>query len=105
MNPYALSGIAMVAIGLHGLLSLPDLTRKLLASNVLALGVFLLLMTGAAVPAGSAPDPVPQALVLTGIVVSIATTAVGLSLARALSAQTGSGCLPEEVVRPPGPSA
>ncbi|MNC39829.1 putative monovalent cation/H+ antiporter subunit C [compost metagenome] len=40
-------------------------------------------------------DPVPQAMVLTGIVVAVAATALALALARRLHALTGRMELPE----------
>jgi multicomponent Na+:H+ antiporter subunit C len=42
------------------------------------------------------PDPVPQAMVLTGIVVAIAATALALALARRLLDLSGEMRLPEE---------
>ncbi|MDZ7762564.1 MAG: NADH-quinone oxidoreductase subunit K [Desulfovermiculus sp.] len=60
----------------------PDMIRKIMAVNVMAGGVFLFLMSLAYAPAGGIPDPVPQAMVLTGIVVSISATAFALFLAK-----------------------
>ncbi len=40
------------------------------------------------------PDPVPQAMVLTGIVVAVAATALTLALLRRLQALTGEVTLP-----------
>ena len=42
------------------------------------------------------PDPVPQAMVLTGIVVAVAATALALALTRKLHALTGRLDLPED---------
>ena len=44
----------------------------------------------------AAPDPVPQAMVLTGIVVAVAATALALALTRKLHALTGRLELPED---------
>lgn len=77
---YALAGAALSGIGLFGLLWLTHLLRKLLAFNIMGSGVFLVLV-GLAQREGG-PDPVPQALVLTGIVVAIAATALSVVLIR-----------------------
>lgn len=77
---YQYSGLALLVIGLHGLLRSSHLLRKILGANLMASGVFLVLVAGAYRSDGP-PDPVPHALVLTGIVVAISTTAVALVLA------------------------
>jgi multicomponent Na+:H+ antiporter subunit C len=41
-------------------------------------------------------DPVPQALVLTGVVVAVSATALALALARRLFALTGHTALPDD---------
>ena len=76
---YGLTGLALFVIGLAGLLLCPQLLRKILAVNVMASGVFLFLVT-IAHGSGTLIDPVPQAMVLTGIVVSVSSTAVALAL-------------------------
>lgn len=84
---YALAGAALCGIGLFGLLSLAHLLRKLLAFNIMGSGVFLVLVGLAQHRSG--PDPVPQALVLTGIVVAIAATALAVVLIRRYYHQSG----------------
>ena len=91
---YALAGATLFAIGLAGLLALPHLLRKILAFNILGSGAFLILV-GLGQRDGSV-DPVPQAMVLTGIVVAIAATALALALARQLLERTGRMQLPED---------
>jgi multicomponent Na+:H+ antiporter subunit C len=91
---YALAGAALFAIGLTGLLAAPHLLRKILAFNILGSGAFLILV-GLGQRDGSV-DPVPQAMVLTGIVVAIAATALALALARQLLERTGRMRLPED---------
>jgi multicomponent Na+:H+ antiporter subunit C len=81
---YAISGACSLGVGLWGLFVHEDWVRKILGANVASSGIFLVLVAMAArVPSG-APDPVPHALVLTGIVVSVSATALGLALARRL---------------------
>ena len=91
---YALAGAALFAIGLAGLLLQPHLLRKILAFNILGSGAFLILV-GLGQRDGTT-DPVPQAMVLTGIVVAIAATALALALARQLLDLTGQMRLPED---------
>lgn len=84
---YALGGVVLFGIGLLGMLTLAHLLRKLLAFNILGSGTFLVLV-GLAQHHGVA-DPVPQALVLTGIVVAIAATALAVVLIRRYFHLTG----------------
>lgn len=84
---YALAGVALVGIGVTGFLLLKHLLRRLLAFNLIGSGVFLVLVGLAQHRDG--PDPVPQALVLTGIVVAIAATALAIVLIRRYYHLTG----------------
>lgn len=84
---HALAGVGLAAIGLYGFVTLRHLLRRLLAINILGSGVFLI-MVGLPQRDGSV-DPLPQALVLTGIVVAVAATALALVLIRRLYADTG----------------
>lgn len=77
---YAFAGVLLCSLGLFGFIRLAHLLRKLLAFNLMGSGVFLV-MVGLAQRDGE-PDPVPQALVLTGIVVAIAATALVVVLIR-----------------------
>lgn len=81
---YAGAGAAVFALALHGLFTHDDPIKKIIAANFLGSGVFLILVALARrSPAGV--DPVPHALVLTGIVVSVSATACALALARRLA--------------------
>ncbi|QKT03828.1 NADH-quinone oxidoreductase subunit K [Ectothiorhodospiraceae bacterium 2226] len=75
---YAFLAAALFGLGLHGLVANRHLLRKILALNVMTSAVFLMLV----VVAHAAPvvDPVPHAMVLTGIVVTVSTTAAALAL-------------------------
>jgi multicomponent Na+:H+ antiporter subunit C len=77
---YALVGVGLFVIGLHGLVMQPHPLRKILALNIAGSGVFLVLVALAQRGSGPVPDPVPHAMVLTGIVVSVCATAVALVL-------------------------
>lgn len=84
---YAVMSVALVALGFYGLVVRPHMIRKLLAVNVLGSGAFALFLAMAA--RGARTDPVVQAMVLTGIVVAISATALGLVLIRRIYATTG----------------
>jgi multicomponent Na+:H+ antiporter subunit C len=90
---YALAGIALFGIGLHGLIARAHLVVKVLALNVMGAGVFMLLIAVAA--RNETPDPVPHAMVLTGIVVAVSATALALVLALRVRAATGKAELPD----------
>lgn len=90
---YALAGVGVFVLGLVGVLRLPELLRKILAFNLMGSGAFLVLV-GLAQRDGMV-DPVPQAMVLTGIVVAVAATALALALLRRLHALTGQDRLPD----------
>jgi multicomponent Na+:H+ antiporter subunit C len=88
---YALLGAALIGVGLYGVLLRRHLFRRIIALNVIGSGIFLLFVTGA-----TPPDPVPQAFVLTGIVVTVAATALALALALRVAVQSGRTSLPED---------
>ena len=101
MSPATLFGLcaaALVGLGLFGLLVHPHPLRKILSFNLLGGGVFLLFgvvaRRGAA--AGMGGDPVPQAMVITGIVVAFSATALAVALLVRLIQETGDGTLRPE---------
>ena len=81
---YALTGCVIMALGLRGALLHASLLQRIVAINVMGAGVFMLLIAVAYRGPGLPPDPVPHALVLTGIVVAVSATALALALARRL---------------------
>jgi multicomponent Na+:H+ antiporter subunit C len=79
---YSLTGLTLFVMGLFTLISHSHPLRKILAVNVMSTGVFLILVASAYKPLGQGEiDPVPHAMVLTGIVVSVSVTALALILA------------------------
>lgn len=78
---YAAMGILLFAMGLLGLILGQHPVRKIIALNVMGTGIFLFLVAAAARYGLADPDPVPHAMVLTGIVVAVSATALGLALA------------------------
>ena len=91
---YASTGIGLFSLGLYSLIVLTHLLRKLLAINVMSCGVFLVLAGLAAHTPNAIVDPIPHAMVITGIVVAIAATALGLSILLRIHALTGRVHLP-----------
>jgi len=89
-----ISAGALMLVGIFGIITRKNIIKILLAINVLQTGVNLLLVAIGWVQGGNAPilgkslnstaiftDPLPQALVLTSIVIGFGTTAVGLAIA------------------------
>lgn len=89
---FACAGAVLFAMGIAGVVLLDHLLRRILAFNLMGSGAFLVLVGLA--QRGGVPDPAPQAMVLTGIVVAVAATALALALVRRLFAQTGDYSLP-----------
>lgn len=84
---FALAGAALFALGAAGIVLAAPLLRRILAFNIMGSGAFLVLV-GLAQRDGGV-DPVPQAMVLTGIVVAVAATALALALTRRYQALGG----------------
>lgn len=78
----------LFGVGIWGLLAFKNLIKKVIALSILNSAVVALFIVGAAVSGDTAPimdrskaafvDPIPQALMLTAIVVGFSLTAVGL---------------------------
>lgn len=90
---YALSGVVLFGLGLFGALVHHHPLRKILAVNIMGIGVFMLLVASAWRSDGP-PDPVPHALVITGIVVAISATGLALALLRRLASKRRAGSSP-----------
>lgn len=96
---FGLCAAALIGLGLFGLIIHPQPLRKILAFNVIGSGVFLLFGAIAyrGAGAGMAADPVPQALLITGIVVAFSATALAVAVLLRLHEETGSASLTAEV--------
>jgi multicomponent Na+:H+ antiporter subunit C len=81
---YGGSGIILVLLGLWSFLVHAALLRKLIAINLMGAGVFHILVAIAYRGIDTPPDPVPHALVLTGIVVAVSATALALAFGKRL---------------------
>ncbi|MCA6213927.1 MAG: multicomponent Na+:H+ antiporter subunit [Thermococcaceae archaeon] len=92
MNPYYFASIALILIGFYAVLVKRNVIKMLVGLSIMETGVNLLLISVGYVSGKSAPilsegitpdkavDPIPQALVLTAIVIGVATTALALSV-------------------------
>lgn len=101
MNTVTIFGICascLIGLGLYGLIVQPHPLRKILAFNILGSGIFLLFgvvaRRGAALGLGG--DPVPQALIITGIVVGFSATALAVALILRIFEETGGTSLREK---------
>jgi multicomponent Na+:H+ antiporter subunit C len=82
---------ALMMIGLYAVMSHGNLVKKLIGLNVFQVAVFMFFISLGRVDEGSPPiitegievysHPLPHVLILTAIVVGVATTSVGVALA------------------------
>lgn len=91
---FALSGISLVMVGIFGILTKKNIIKILLGLNLMETGINLFVVAMGFFKGGKAPiitgsftasslnfvDPLPQALVLTSIVIGLGTTALALTL-------------------------
>ena len=82
--------IILMMIGFYAVIARGNLIKKIVGLNVFQASVFLLFISMGKVTGGTAPilgdgfevysNPLPHVLILTAIVVGVATTALGLAL-------------------------
>jgi|GEM_PF-7052331 multicomponent Na+:H+ antiporter subunit C len=77
---YALTGAALFCLGIVGIVLRQNPVQKLICFNLFTSGIFMIFI---ATSYTQKPDSVATALVLTGLVVSLGATALGLMLIRA----------------------
>ncbi|MBU1144771.1 MAG: cation:proton antiporter subunit C [Firmicutes bacterium] len=90
------AAILLIVLGLYGLLTNRNVIKIIISLNVLEIGLNIFIISIGFVYDGVAPiitsthgssaliyvDPLPQALVLTAIVIGVGTTALGLAIAK-----------------------
>ena len=87
---YAAS-VVLFCVGLYAVITKENLIKKFMGLNIMETAVFAFIVALGVVDGGEAPslgpgvegpfiNPLPQALILTGIVVAVSTTALALSL-------------------------
>jgi len=92
---FALTGALLIAIGLYGFIARRHLLRQVVAFNLIGSGIFLLFGALARRAGDASSDPVPQAMIITGIVVALSATALAVTLIIRLHQRTGTGELPD----------
>jgi len=104
---FGLCAAVLIGLGVYGLIVNPQPLRKILAFNVVGSGVFLLLgaIARRGAGAGFGGDPVPQALLITGIVVAFSATALAVALLLRLHDATGSVTLSADAPPESAPDA
>ncbi len=90
-NYYYFAAIILFIIGFHTMLTHANLIKKIIGMNIMETAAFLIFVSIGYIEGGRAPildegfdqiymNPLPQALILTGIVVAVSVTAYALSL-------------------------
>ena len=82
--------MVLMMVGLYTVMSHANLVKKMIGLNVFQVAVFMLFISLGKIAGGTAPildpafttysHPLPHVLILTAIVVGVATTALGLAL-------------------------
>jgi multicomponent Na+:H+ antiporter subunit C len=94
------ASVLLFCIGLYIIIAKNNLIKKLLGLNIMETAVFSFIVALGVIDSGGPPimapgatppfaSPLPQALVLTGIVVAVSTTALALSLIIRIHRQCG----------------
>jgi multicomponent Na+:H+ antiporter subunit C len=94
------ASVVLFCIGLYIIIAKNNLIKKLLGLNIMETAVFSFIVALGVIDGGEPPimgpdatppfaSPIPQALVLTGIVVAVSTTALALSLIIRIHRQYG----------------
>ena len=86
---YSLTSAVLFVIGIGGVFASKHFIKKIIATIIMGGGVFLAFVSFAQRDALTFADPVPHALVITGIVVAVASAAFALALARRIYQLTG----------------
>ncbi len=83
--------IALIMLGMYVAMANPNLVKKIIGLNIFQTAVFILYISVGELEGGTAPilsdaftvyaNPLPHVLILTAIVVGVATTALALALA------------------------
>lgn len=92
---FGLTGALLIAIGFYGFIARRHLLRQVLAFNLIGSGIFLLFGALARRADDASSDPVPQAMIITGIVVALSATALAVALITRLHQRTGTSELPD----------
>lgn len=100
-NIVEISALLLFLIGFYGLIARRNIMKSILSLSVMDIGVILFFLgiryqpearppIGDAVGSGAIADPVPQALMITAIVIGVAVTSAALMMFQALYHRYGS---------------
>ncbi len=92
--------IVLMMLGFYIVMAKPNMIKKIIGLNIFQTSVFVLYISAGNVTGGTAPivgegvtvysNPLPHVLILTAIVVGVATTALGLALTVRINREWGS---------------
>ncbi len=92
--------VALMMIGFYCVIAHGNMAKKIMGLNLFQTSVFILFVSSGKIVGGSTPilregievysNPLPHVLILTAIVVGVATTALGLALAVRINEAYGS---------------
>ena len=98
--------IILMMVGFYIVISDPNLIKKIIGLTIFQTSVFVLFISMSKVESGTAPilletqatysNPLPHVLILTAIVVGVATTALGLALVARI--HRAYGCVDEDII-------
>lgn len=86
---YSLAAAILFVVGLTGVFLAPHFLKKIISTKIMGAGVFLVFVSFAERDTLEFADPVPHAMVITGIVVAVSSAAFALALARRIRKLTG----------------
>lgn len=92
---WILAAAGIFGVALYGLIVARHLLRQVIALKLMGSAVFLVLVAAAG-PVDGAPDAIPLALVLTGIVIAVSASAFAVTLLVRLAEATGSTSLDDD---------
>ncbi len=108
LQPVFVISAALISIGLYGVMTKKNMLKIILSIGLIDTGVNVLIVAMGYLPGGTAPiengnyavyvDPVPQALVLTAIVIGVSVMALALAIAMGYYRKTGTLELDKEGV-------
>ncbi len=105
--------VVLMMIGFYCVIARGNMAKKMMGLNIFQTSVFILFISAGKIIGGSTPilregvsvysNPLPHVLILTAIVVGVATTAVGLALAMRI--KEAYGTIEDDLIHDDEPAA
>ncbi|WP_181918261.1 MULTISPECIES: cation:proton antiporter subunit C [unclassified Wenzhouxiangella] len=105
--------VILMMIGFYCVIARGNMVKKMIGLNIFQTSVFILFISAGKIIGGSTPilrkgvelysNPLPHVLILTAIVVGVATTAVGLALAMRI--KEAYGTIEDDLIHDDEPAA